>query len=107
MISRGRIILSYIMTYIILVMWSVVFELLIKAVFHHTWERFERMTIEMMVGFAIIVLFLLVKEMLNWEGLYGKIYPILKTKECHHISFRWRKDMGKPLRVRKSALLIG
>ena len=97
MISRGRIILSYIVTYILFSMWVVLFELLIKTIFHHTWEEFERMTLETMVGLAIIVLFLLVKEMINWQRLCGKIYPVFKKEGMSPHFFQAAEEYGETI----------
>lgn len=97
MISRGRIILSHILVYILVSMWGVVLELIMKTTFHHTWERFERQIIEIMVILGIIVLFLLVKQLINWQRLYGKIYPIFKKEGMSQHFFQVAEEYGETI----------
>ena len=102
MLTRGRIILSYIMAYLIYAMWMVVFELLMKTVFHRTWEEFEHLTIEMLVLLAIIVIVLLVKEITNWQRLFGKIYPIFKEEGMSPHFFQVAEEYGETLESAKT-----
>lgn len=98
MISKGRIILSYIMAYILFVMWGVVLQLFMKTVLqHYTWEEFEQQIVGTVVILGIVVLFLLAKELIYWQQLYGKIYPIFKNEGMSPHFFQAAEEYGKTI----------
>lgn len=95
--SRGTICKAYMAGYIFFSIVIVLFELLVKVVRHSSWEEFQRFTIETIVIFGIVMLFFLAKDIIVWQRVYGKIYPIYKKEGMSPHFFQVAEEYGKTI----------
>ncbi len=97
MFSRRTVCLAYMACYIFFSIGIIVFELLVKVVRHSPWEEFQRSTIGTIAIFGVWMLFFFVKDLIRWQQVNGKIYPVFKREGMSPHFFQVAEEYGKTI----------
>ena len=97
MISKKNILLGHIAAFIIMSIGVAIFNLFVKTIFHNTTEIYIRTTILAITIIGIAAAVLCIKEMMNWEKINGKIYPIYKKEGFSTHFFQVAEEYGETI----------